>query len=319
MEIQNNDKYPQVLKDWAIRLEGNRKQPTTIESYVKWTAFYLRFMKWTKYRSNKLTPEEVDISKLSNQLFKKIEVSDVEKYKLYLVKNQKNTGTSINAKLGSLETFYYYLKTEKLIDENILLVVKKVEQDVKQKKPISLENARALLKAIIAKNDRFSIRDYTIVDIMVDIGFRKSEVCNLTMSQIIDMKKVRFFGKGNVEREIQFNDDTIPVLEKYLMYRKTFMESHGYVSDYVFLNASGNKIKELGTILKKYTDIIDLKGCTCHTLRRTSATLRHKYGKVDIKSLQKMLGHASILTTQRYVELDDEEMKIVANSLPKLF
>jgi len=155
--------------------------------------------------------------------------------------------------------------------------------------------------------------------VMLDGGFRKFEVANLTISQVINLKSIRFVGKGNREREIQLSDQTIPVLEQYLVYRQKWLDKHNLTSNYVFLNSSGNKIKELGIILKKYTDDIDLKECTPHTLRRTAATLRHKYGKVDMKSLQKMLGHASILTTQRYVELDDEEMKIVANSLPKLF
>lgn len=318
MEIQNNEKYPDILKEWAIVLEGNRKKTTTINSYIRWVAEYLRFMKWKKFRSNKNKPEDVDISFISNILFNKIESTDIEAYKVHLIIEKKNTGRSLNTKLASLEVFYRYLKLKKIVKDNIFLDIEKAEEDVKQKKPLSLEDTRKLLKSIKNKNCRYEIRDYCMFMLFVDCGFRKEELANLKMNQIYNMKSVIFSGKGAKEREVKFKDDSIPVLIEYLKYRKQFLNDHNYITDYVFVNPSGDSIKSIGTILRKYTDSIGLKNCTPHTLRRTAATLRHKYGHTDIKGLQKMLGHSSITTTQRYVELDEEEMEEVANSLPSI-
>lgn len=313
-----NERYPEVLKKWSDYLEGNRKKETTIESYVRWSAEFLKYIRKEKYKI-KGEIEKINISKISDKIFTSIKVLDIESYKLYLIKEKKNTGVTVNRKLAALENLYDFLKLCEIIDTNIIKTdIKRAEEDTKQKKPLSLESTKLLLKTIKETDKTFSVRNYTMFVLLVDCGFRKEELANLKMKQIKNLNSITFEGKGAKERTISLANDSIPVLEEYLKWREEYLYNCNKESDYVFINRSCKQIKSIGRILKEYTDELEIGECTPHTLRRTAATLRHKYGNVDTKALQKMLGHSSISTTQRYVELDEEEMKQVANSMPKI-
>lgn len=316
MEFENKN-YPDIIKEWVLILKGKNKKDTTIKNYVGQTVEFLKYMKWQKLKTNKDDPKDVDIFDISKQLINRITVLDVEKYTAYLAETKKNTGSSINRKLAALETFYNFLCKSKIVKENILLQVDRAEEDEKVKKPLNLEQARMLLKGIKNSNKQFEIRDYCMFTLFIDVGFRKEELSDLKMEQI-KTRSLIFEGKGAKEREVILSDNSIPILKNYLEFREEYLKTHNLTSDYVFINKFGDKLTNIYRILKEYTEAIGIENCSPHTLRRTAATLRYKYGKIDIRRLQKMLGHSSVNTTQRYVNIDEDQLLETANSLPSL-
>jgi site-specific recombinase XerD len=138
------------------------------------------------------------------------------------------------------------------------------------------------------------------------------------MNQIVDMEYIKFDGKGKKERKVYLSDKFKPMFQEYLKDREIELNKKGEKSDYLLLGRNGNKFSNnaIENIVKKYGKIagIRFEDISPHVLRHTAATLKYKYGKVDIRGLQVYLGHSKLDTTQIYVDVDEEQMKKTANS-----
>ena len=168
------------------------------------------------------------------------------------------------------------------------------------------------------KNEFNRTRDLCIILIFLTCGLRISELTGINIESIKD-DKLSVIGKGNKERIVFLNENCIYAIKSYLQLRPCTKNTTA-----LFLSSHKKRIsnRSIQLRLKKYILLagLDPKIYTPHKLRHTAATLMYKYGDVDIRTIQSILGHTSVATTQIYTHLDDDDIKkgISKNPISKL-
>ena len=143
-----SEKNPEILNQFIDKLIVDGKSENTIKCYTEWILTFIQYTKSIKYKPNtKKTIKELDVTTIKNSMLKSIDIDDIEKYKLYLTE-EGNNGNSINRKLGSLKTFFDFLKQKKIVAANILNEVDKVKQSEKVREPLTKDEVELLLTTI---------------------------------------------------------------------------------------------------------------------------------------------------------------------------
>ena len=177
------------------------------------------------------------------------------------------------------------------------------------------------MKKLLTSFDDDNPKDFlyhVIFEVLYGCGLRISELVTLTLNRVdIPSSTLRILGKGSKERIVPVPDYTNTLLKKYIeIYRPVSLKKK---TNLVFINTNGNPVT-VRTIerhlLKKCAENGISKHITPHKLRHTAATLMYKHGNVDIRSLQNILGHESISTTQIYTHVDEDQLRDAVNSNP---
>ena len=176
-------------------------------------------------------------------------------------------------------------------------------------KSLSISETIKLIAAPRAK-DKHSIRDVALLEVLYATGMRASEVVNLNVADVnLDVSFIKCFGKGSKERIVPINKATLKALKEYL--EKSRSKFPGKEEDALFLDKNGQRLTRQGLwlIIKKYVKSTGVKSKTSpHTLRHSFATHLLEKG-ADLRSVQEMLGHADIATTQIYTSVSRERLK----------
>ena len=187
-------------------------------------------------------------------------------------------------------------------------------------KYLSLEESRRLLKIYENSTDEVEIRDNAMLHLFLNCGLRLSEIKNLNIKDIsLTDNKFTIIGKGNKERTNYLNLKTKEALMKYLKIRDNFSKNNKNDDKTLFLTCYGYRMSQftINKIVKRaYRKAnLDDKVYTVHTLRHTCATILYRAG-VNIKTIQELLGHVQIDTTEIYTHLNDQEVKEVMLNHP---
>jgi len=215
-------------------------------------------------------------------------------------------------KIVSIRQFWKYLKTKvHLIDNNITEELETPKQQKRIVRCLTLEEAVRLL----IETGSSSVRDNCIITIFLNCALRLSELAALNVDQInTDILSV--IGKGNKERKIYMTPAVKQSLSQWLTIRAAMSVS----TDALFISRNGGRLttRAIQNAVKKHIAAagINPKGPSTHKLRHTAATLMYKYGHVDIRSLQQLLGHESIATTEIYTHVDDGQLQADVNANP---
>lgn len=249
----------------------------------------------------------------------------IRQYILHLHENYKQK--TVKRKIASLKAFYTYLEQEEIIEENPM---RKIRTEFREEKvlPRSIPYSvlQSLLSSMYAKRNIESTiskrkilnRDIAVVEILFSTGIRISELCNLKQ-KTIDIEQGIFCikGKGSKERYLQIGtEEVLEQLKEYRQHWKRELE----VSEFFFLNRYGKRYSEQSArrMIQRYTQeaMIEMH-ITPHMFRHAFATLLLEE-EVDIRFIQKMLGHASITTTQIYAEVaSKKQMEILKMKHPR--
>ena len=255
----------------------------------------------------------------------KIEKGSLMRFIEYLHKSYKPK--TVKRKIATLKAFVNYLYFEEIIEHNPFLKIKTAfKQPLILPKTIPLNEIKKILGRMYAQlrhadneyRRKTVMRDIAILELLFATGARVSEVCSLRAECIsVNEGYVRIYGKGSRERVIQIeNKDVIKALSDY---EKAFS---GYIAStgYFFINRLNNKISEQSVrfIVKKYAKMANYnKNVTPHMFRHSFATLLLEED-VDIRYIQKLLGHSSITTTQIYTHVSTAKQKeILATKHPR--
>ena len=278
------------------------------EKYIEEFIDYLRFEK--KYSENTISSYKRDLNKMNLYLkkdFIKLTKADIQKYIQDLSKNESSN--TISRTISSLKSFYKFLEINKYTNTNPLTTIISPKTARKLPKVLSEEEVNKLLD--INLNNDFDYRNKAMLELMYSSGLRVSELINLTVNDV-DLKNslVRIFGKGSKERIVPLNDYATEALNNYILYHrpKLFKQKE---SNYLFLNNHGNQMTRQGFFktLKKITKEKGIKSeLSPHTLRHSFATHLLKYG-ADLRSIQELLGHSDISTTQIYTHITNEMLE----------
>jgi integrase/recombinase XerC len=218
-------------------------------------------------------------------------------------------------RLASIKSFYKYLVRQKLLPGSPAKLVKSPKLPKSLPKVLPVEEVFALLD-VHDLNTVLGLRDKAILDILYGGGLRISELCGLnTLDVDRSGRIVRVMGKGSKERLVPVNAAAIRSLEAYLARRGELLATPraGQEPDAMFLNARGGRLTPRS--IRRHLDAHVLK---CALARKVSPhALRHSFathllgGGADIRSIQELLGHASLSTTQRYTHVTWEQLQQV--------
>ena len=249
----------------------------------------------------------IDFYTFLNKKYKEITKNDIISYLGYM--NKKLNPKSINRHIVSVKNFFKYLERNDYIKENVTSDITGVKMKKSIPKVLSEEDINKLLD--INTHDSISYRNKTMLELMYSSGLRVSELLTLTISNIdLNMNTVRIFGKGSKERIMPIDDIASKYLFEYInLYRNTLLKNK--TSDILFLNSRGEKLSRQG-FFKILKGIALEKGInkdiSPHTIRHSFATHMLNHG-ADLRSIQTMLGHENIETTQIYTHVSNNYVK----------
>lgn len=274
---------------------------------------FLRYLLIDKgYSNNTIQSYKRDLDKFlefnKDIDIKKITTDDLKEYIKNLKKENLNE-KSISRNISCLKSFYKFLNIEKYIKDNPseAIFIPKIKKSL----PNTITEEEVIKLLDIELNDNFSYRNKAMLELMYATGLRVSELVNLKLQDIdLNQDIIRTFGKGSKERVIPIGDYTKKYLEKYIYkYRSSMLKKE--TSEYLFLNNHGNKMTRQGffKIIKKIAKEKGInKDLSPHTLRHSFASHLLKYG-ADLRTIQELLGHSDISTTQIYTHITNEELK----------
>jgi integrase/recombinase XerD len=232
---------------------------------------------------------------------------------LYLteLKERRYAATTIARKVAAIKSFFGFLVAEGMIKDNPTRDVPSPRVGKSLPKPISIAQARLLLEQPSKRSTPEAKRDRAMLELLYATGMRASELVSLNLADIdIEGGYVRCFGKGHKERLIPIYRQATLVLKEYLADGRPHLV-HSSEEKALFLNRRGERLTRQGLwqILKGYAKEAGLETqVTPHTLRHSFAT-HMLSGGADLRSVQELLGHANIATTQVYTHLTTDHIR----------
>lgn len=317
---------PQILRDFLIYHETIKGQSQlTISEYYLDLRMFLRFIKLMRsdmpIRSRL---DDIDIRDVTITFIGKIDTSDVLDFLSYLASDRTpnpdmpfpDYGISTAArarKLSAIKSFYKYLTVRtKLLTENPVADLEYPKLRKSLPRYLTLEQASSLLQAVSGPNQ---VRDYAILMIFLNCGIRRSELVGLNISDVY-ADRLRVVGKGNKERFVYFGAACKKAIDGYLSERNKKVLTDNRA---LFGSRNGNRISV--TAVHRLVDKallqagLDVTQFSAHKLRHTAATMMLS-GGVDVKTVQEVLGHENLNTTQIYTHIENTELKIAAEANP---
>ncbi|MBW4828751.1 MAG: tyrosine recombinase XerC [Clostridiaceae bacterium] len=315
----NMDDIPLILEDYLNYMETIRgKSPNTVKEYFFDIRIFLRFLKIRYRLVEKNTPlEEIEIYDIDIDFIKRVTIQDLHAFISFVDKNRGNGNYAKARKVASIRSFFDYLHTKiNLIEKNPANNLEFPKTDNRQPVYLTLEQAKSLLDTINNNpNELFRKRDYAIVALFLNCGLRLSELVSIDIHKIKE-DTLTVIGKGNKERTIYLNEACKEALNDYIKIRPKDVKDEKAL----FLSKRKNRIstRAVQHMIDKYLEKtgLDPSIYSTHKLRHTAATLMYKYGNVDIRALQDILGHENVATTQIYTHIDDERLREAVNSNP---
>ena len=253
--------------------------------------------------------------KLKNKDYLKINKDDIIDYLKYL-DNKKFTNKTISRNLSGLRSFYNYLVEVKLLEDNIFKKIRNPKVSKKLPNYLNTLELEQLLDSIKIDTDNDEdnakgIKEKCLIELIYSTGIRVSEASNIKIGDIsLSEGTIRILGKGNKERIVYFGEMAKEILEKYLKIRE---EENIKNCEYLFLNKNGDQMSRQSM---EYLVNMVVKNSLIkhhvspHTLRHTFATHLLDNG-ADIKSVQELLGHKNLNTTEIYTHVSNERLRSV--------
>ena len=322
--MQTYQDCPQVLREFLSyheTIKGQSKR--TVSEYYLDIRMFLRFVKLMRNELPVNTPlEDVPIKDVDLDFVRSISSTEVFDFQSFLANDRVPEGSHDDPGIGSaararklsaIKSFYNYLSVStKQIKEN---PVKDIEfPKIRRSLPkyLTLEESTTLLKSVSGPNQK---RDFAILMLFLNCGIRRSELVGLNLTDVYD-DRIRVVGKGNKERIVYMGASCRKAIDEYLVERNKIV-----LSDNRGLFGSRDKnrisVTAVHRLVKKHLleAGMDSTQFSAHKLRHTAATLMLSNG-VDLKTLQEVLGHENLNTTQIYTHVESTELKIAAEANP---
>jgi site-specific recombinase XerD len=317
---------PQILREFLIYHENIKGQSQlTISEYHLDLRMFLRFIKLMRNDMPMSTDlADIDIRKVDLAFIQEIETADIFDFLSYLANDraidpdapgsEKGISPAARArKLSAIKSFYKYLTVRtKQLQENPVADLEYPKLRKSLPKYLTLEQSSALLQAVSGPNEK---RDYAILMLFLNCGIRRSELVGLNISDVYE-DRIRVVGKGNKERIVYFGAACRKAIDAYLQERNKVELSDNRA---LFGSRDKNRISVTAVhrLVKKalLQAGLDSTQFSAHKLRHTAATMMLS-GGVDVKTVQEVLGHENLNTTQIYTHIENTELKIAAEANP---
>ena len=317
---------PQVLKEFLAYHETIKGQSQlTVSEYYLDLRMFLRFVKLMRSDMPIHTNlEDISIKDVDIKFIRDITTSEIFDFLSYLA-NDRNPdpdspapdyGISASArarKLSAIKSFYKYLTVRtKQLQENPVADLEYPKLRKSLPKYLTMEQCSALLSSVSGQNEK---RDYAILMLFLNCGIRRSELVGLNITDVYE-DRIRVVGKGNKERFIYFGTPCRKAIDSYMQERKKLVLTDNRA---LFGSRNGNRISVTAVhrlVEKALRQAgLDSTQFSAHKLRHTAATMMLS-GGVDVKTVQEVLGHENLNTTQIYTHIESTELKLAAKANP---
>lgn len=265
---------------------------------------------------NSISAYENDLKKLNNFLKKNGKKSKPNEVNSDLIKefihhiSKKIKSTSQSRIISGIRSFYDYLLFEKLIETNPLVNIESPKLIRKLPSTLSENEINQIINNI-DKNKKESERNIAIIETLYGCGLRVSELISLKISDLFFKEDfIKITGKGNKQRLVPVSGINKVYINSYIMNSRSKLNINKEFSDFLFLNRRGKSLTRsmIFTIIKKLAEISGIKkNISPHTFRHSFATHLLENG-ADLKTIQQLLGHESITTTEIYMHLDNKAL-----------
>ena len=312
-------------KESLLLKKRKKEECLNLKEHINSYIFFLKNEK--NYSNNTIISYKNDLLQLLNYLkdykiinrndIKYIDRNIIRKYIVYLKKCDYSV-RSICRKISTIRSFFKFILREGIVNINptINLITPKI--DKKLPYFLYLQEINKLIEAPPG-NTIFGIRDRAILELLYGTGMRVGELVNLNIRDIdLYEKTVRVFGKGSKERILPLGNPGIKAVQEYLAGRNKFRKNISIDKNDLnafLLNRFGGRLsaRSVRRLIIKYMKIADLnKKISPHVLRHSFAT--HLLGGgADLRSVQELLGHESLSTTQIYTHITKERLKMIYN------
>lgn len=317
---------PQILRDFLTYHENIKGQsPRTISEYYLDLRMFLRFIRLMRNDMPLNTPlEDIPIKDIGLDFVGSITTSEVFDFLSYLANDRPLNPDSVyteygiepsarSRKLSAIKSFYKYLTVRtKQLQENPVADLEYPKLRKSLPKYLTMSQASALLQAVSGQNAK---RDYAILMLFLNCGIRRSELVGLNISDVYE-DRIRVIGKGNKERIVYFGSACHKAIEAYMEERNQIVLTDNRA---LFGSRNGNRISVTAVhrLVEKALSKagLDATQFSAHKLRHTAATMMLS-GGVDIKTVQEVLGHENLNTTQIYTHIESTELKLAAEANP---
>ena len=292
----------------------------TVTEYKYDIICFFRFWKRDHGKVPKDTPiEEVDISDITVKDIGRVSTDDLLVFLIWLNREKQLSNSSRARRIASLKSFFKYCHSKKhLIESNPAYDLETPKIGKRNPKYLTLEQSTDLLKTAYDAPTESNERDFCMLTLFLNCGMRLSELRGIDIDDIHDTV-LTVIGKGNKERTIYLNKACLDAIEDWMKARANIKIKPSH-SKALFVSKRGTRISDdmIQISIKRLMAQagIDTKVYSVHKLRHTAATLMYKYGHVDIRNLQQILGHQSVSTTQIYTHVDDEQLQKAIDSNP---
>lgn len=316
IEKITEDGLPKSVDDFLNYLKNIKgRSLQTIRGYKSDLSLLFKFLVGVK--ENQEDFDKVDISEVNDEFIKNITLTDLYDFLNYIENNRSNGAYSRKRKVAAIKSFFKFLYSKiKVINEDITVELEAPKTEKRLPIYLTLDQSITVLNSM-DKGKKNYYRDYCILTLFLNCGMRLSELCGIKLDKI-NGDTLTIIGKGDKERIVYLNDDCLKAINNYLRNRDG-IKSTEENKKYLFLSNLGKPIskRSVEVLVKKHIENAGFrdKKYTPHKLRHTAATMYYKNG-ADIRSLQEILGHEDISTTQIYVHVDDETLRNIANNSP---
>lgn len=317
---------PQVLRDFLAYHENIKSQsPKTISEYFLDLRLFFRFIRLMRNDMpintdiNIIPIKDIDID-----FVRSITTSEIFDFLSYLANDRVSNPESYSAdrgisatsrarKLSAIKSFYKYLTVRtKQLTENPVADLEYPKLRKCLPKYLTMSESAALLRSVSGVNEK---RDYAILMLFLNCGIRRSELVGLNLSDVYE-DRIRVVGKGNKERFVYFGSSCRKAIDAYLPERNKRVLSDNRA---LFGSRDNNRISVTAVhrLVKKalLQAGLDPDQFSAHKLRHTAATMMLS-GGVDVKTVQEVLGHENLNTTQIYTHIESTELKLAAEANP---
>ena len=298
----------------------------TLENYI---AEYLEYCEYRKRLDTKsIKAYRIDLKQYYSFCYNSNDFLSRDTVDFFItVLHKQYKPKTVKRKIASLKSFFHYLEYKDLLTENPFTKLDVHFREAKLlPKTIPFHSIQKFLSVLYQEKSRASstyqqrccIRNIAVIELLFATGMRISELCGLRPSDIdLENNTVLIYGKGARERILQIGNPE--VISALTLYRKTFQREIAYCN-YFFVNKFNNKLSDQSVrfMINHYTDSAGIEQhITPHMFRHSFATLLLEQD-VDIRYIQKMLGHSSISTTEIYTHVSNTKQKdILVNKHPR--
>ena len=284
----------EYLEKYRAYLQNERYySPHTINNYTKDILEYLKYL------------EQDNITLTNTGL-------NLARNYAYTLANKNLKPTSINRKLSSIRNFYRFLITQEVVKSNPFDAIETIKIEKKLPNYLYLDDLETLFNSI-DQSTPLGVRNYCLLELLYGTGIRVSELCNIKLHDIdFYNNNILITGKGNKQRYVPIHQSLREILITYLNFaRNKLLKDSDEIVDNLFVNHRGGPLTSRGVrdILKNLVNESGLNvKISPHVLRHSFATHMLDYG-ADLRSVQKLLGHENLSTTQIYTHVSKEKLK----------